>query len=208
MKNARQRKILELVEQYDIDTQETLIQKLLADYEELKKARERFETDRATLSVKLVEIEHRIEEIGAARANMDVKRNDALDKKQEIEDATTSLIILINEIRKDIETEERLREESKQRLNSFSDAMNRQNDRVEELKARVTEYKRLQVENRRKYEDGSKRLEALNKKRSEVEAGNSEFEAKLAQVNAKIKDKRQYKENIFKEYTRLENKLA
>jgi len=28
MKNARQRKILELVEQYDIDTQETLIQKL------------------------------------------------------------------------------------------------------------------------------------------------------------------------------------
>ncbi len=29
MKNARQRKILELVEQYDIDTQETLIQRLL-----------------------------------------------------------------------------------------------------------------------------------------------------------------------------------
>ena len=191
-----------------IGVNETLIQKLLADYEELKKARERFETDRATLSVKLVEIENRIEEIGAARANMDVKRNDALDKKQEIEDATTALIILINEIRKDIETEERLREESKQRLNSFSDAMNRQNDRVEELKARVTEYKRLQVENRRKYEDGSKRLEALNKKRSEVEAGNSEFEAKLAQVNAKIKDKRQYKENVFKEYTRLENRLG
>lgn len=29
MKNARQRKILELIEQYDIDTQETLIQRLL-----------------------------------------------------------------------------------------------------------------------------------------------------------------------------------
>ena len=191
-----------------IGANETLIEKLLADFEELKKERARFETDRASLAAKLVEIEVRIEEIGAARANMDVRRNEAIDQKQEIEEETTALIILINEIRKDIETEERLREESKQRLDSFSDAMNRQVDKIGELRERVAEYQRLQKENRRKYEEGMVRLSELNKKRSEVEAGNSEFESKLAQVNAKIKDKRQYKENIFKDYTRLENKLA
>ena len=186
----------------------TLIDKLKADYEELKKTRERFEEDRQTLSVKLFEIETRIKEINAARSNMDVKRNELLDRRQEAEERSTELIILINEIRKDIETEERLREEANERINGFAEAMRLQSDRIESLRARIEEYKASQAENRRRYEDGSKRLAELNDKRARVEEDNGEFESKLAEVNQRMREKLQYKENIFKEYTRLENRLV
>ena len=191
-----------------IEANATLIEKLKLDYEELKKARERFEEDRQALKVKLLEVENRISEIGAARADMDVKRNGILDTIQATDDSITELIIGINEIRKDIETEERMRVEAQERLDGFCEALRLQNERIDELKKRVEDYKLAQDENRRKYEAGSKLLEELNKKRSAVEEGNSEFESKLAEVNAKIREKRQLKENLFKEYTRLENRLA
>ena len=190
-----------------LEANETLISKIKADYEALKKEREQFEIDRKALSVKLFEIEHRIEEISAARSSMDVKRNELLDKKQETEDASMALVILISEIRKDIETEERLREEANVRMQSFADAVRLQGERIEELRARIESYRTEQIENRRKYDEGIVRLNELNAKRSKVEKGNSEFESKLAEVNARMRDKRQQKENIFKEYTRLENRL-
>ncbi len=191
-----------------LSANETLIEKLKNDYEELKKTRERAEVDRQALSVKLLEIENRIEEIGAARASMDVKRNELLDQRQEAEDAATALIILISEIRKDVETKERLREEASARIDGFLEAIRLQSERIEELNARIQSYSDQKAENRNAYEKGSKKLSELNAKRAAVEEGSSEFESKLAEVNAKIKDKRQHKENIFKEYTRLENRLS
>ena len=190
-----------------LEANETLIVKIKADYEELKREREQFEIDRKALAVKLIEIEHRIEEIGAARASMDVKRNEILDEKTEVEERATALVILISEIRKDIETEERLSEEASARMQGFAEAIRLQGERIEELYARIENYHREQTENRARYNEGTKRLGELNAKRSEVEAGNSEFESKLAEVNARIRDKRQHKENIFKDYTRLENRL-
>ena len=106
-----------------LEANETLISKIKIDYEELKKERERFESDRQSLSVKLFEIENRIKEIGAARSAMDVKRNEIIDKKQETEESITSLLILISEIRKDIETEERLSEEASTRIDGFAEAI-------------------------------------------------------------------------------------
>ncbi len=186
----------------------TLTEKLRADYEEVLRAREQFEEDRKSLSVRLAEIERQIEEINAARSEMDIKRNDELDKRQEAEDKVTSLIILVNEIRKDIETEQRLAEESTVRFDGFREALLLQNERIAELNARIVEYEKAQQINREEYKKGEDILAELNRKRSKVEEGSSEFERKLNEVNAKMREKLQHKENIFKEYTRFENRLT
>ena len=191
-----------------LEANETLISKIKADYEELKRERERFESDRRDFAVKLFEIENRINEISAARSSMDVKRNELLDKKQEAEDGITALFITISEIKKDIETEERLSEESLLRIDGHVKTIEAQSARIEELNERIENYHISQAENRRKYAEGNERLNELNAKRSKVEEGNSEFESKLAEVNSKMRDKRQHKENIFKDYTRLENRLS
>ncbi len=191
-----------------LEANETLISKIKADYEELKRERERFESDRRDFAVKLFEIENRINEISAARSSMDVKRNELLDKKQEAEDGITALFITISEIKKDIETEERLSEEALLRIDGHVKTIEAQSARIEELNERIENYHISQAENRRKYAEGNERLNELNAKRSKVEEGNSEFESKLAEVNSKMRDKRQHKENIFKDYTRLENRLS
>ncbi len=185
----------------------TLTEKLRDDYEELLREREQFDKDKETLSVRLKEIEKQIEEINAARSSMDVRRNEALDKKQECEDRITALIILANEIRKDIETEQRMADEAQIRLNGFIEALTLQSERIEALKQRIEEYKKAQAENRVQYEAGKATLADLNAKRAKVEEGSSEFERKLNEVNAKMRERMQHKENIFKEYTRFENKL-
>ncbi len=185
----------------------TLTEKLRADYESVLRARERYEEDKKELEVKLAQSEHAIEEINAARSNMDIKRNGVLDKKAETEEQITALIILANEIKKDIETEERLGLEAETRLSSFLESKELQNSRIDYLQGKIREYEQMQKENRKQYEAGLSALSELNAKRAKVEDGSREFEKKLADVNAKMREKLQQKEIIYKEYTRLENRL-
>ncbi len=185
----------------------TLTEKLKADYESVLRARERYEEDKKEFQIKLAQSEHAIEEINAARSNMDIKRNGVLDLKTETEEQITALIILANEIKKDIETEERLGLEAEARLASFLEAKELQGERIEQLFEKIREYERLQKENRKQYEAGVSVLADLNAKRAKVEDGSREFEKKLADVNTRMREKRQHKDNIYKEYTRLENRL-
>ncbi len=186
----------------------TLTQKLREDYENLLRTRELFDEDRKTLSVRLLEIEKAIEEINAARSEMDIKRNGELDKRAEAEDKVTSLIILVNEIRKDIETERRLSAESELRLDGFIEAQRIQETKISEFEVRIADYEKALIANREEYANGETVLSELNAKRAKVEAGSSEFERKLNEVNAKMRERMQHKENIFKEYTRFETRLA
>ena len=190
-----------------IEANVTLTAKLREDYEEILRERERFDEDKKALTIRLAQIGVQIEEINAARSNMDVKRNGILDKRQECEDGITALIIAINEIRKDIETEERLSEEAKIRLDGFIEAQTLQEQRIDSLKERIEEYRQAQIKNRVSYDEAKAVLADLNAKRAKVEEGSSEFEKKLTEVNAKMREKMQHKENIFKEYTRFENRL-
>ena len=187
---------------------ETLTEKLREDYVAMLRAREQFDEDKRALGVRLSELEHQSGEISAARSNMDIKRNKLLEAKENAEERMTALIISTNEIRKDIETEERMTEESATRIAGFAEAEVLQRERIRELEERIKSYRESQKQNRAEYERGSKALAELNEKRAKVEEGSSEFERRLNEVNAKMRERLQHKENIFKEYTRLENRLA
>jgi len=190
-----------------LDANVTLTEKLREDYSDLLRTKEQYEEDLRVLAVRKTELEAQIFEISAARSDMDVKRNGALDRKAEAEAKATALLISINEIRKDIETEERLSVESASRIQSFALAAGEQDEKIAVLNARIAEYEKEKSENREKYNAGEKALSELNEKRSKVEAGGTEFERKLNEVNIRMREKLQLKETIFREYTRLENKL-
>ena len=186
----------------------TLAEKLRDDYAALIRAREQFEEDKKSLGIKLAELEHRASEISAARSDMDVKRNEFIELKENAESRLTELIILVNQIEKDIETERRMSDEAAVRIVAFGDALEAQKGRIDELEARIKTIKSEQIENRKKYTESDKTLATLNEKRTKVEEGTGEFERNLAEINQKIRDKMQYKENIFKEYTRFETRLS
>ncbi len=191
-----------------LDANEALIEKLRADYGDLLRAREQYEEDRRELLARQKQLQIQISEIGAARSDMDVRRNEALDRRTEAENRMTAVLLTMGEIRKDIETERRFAEESELRLGDFIASRDEQRRRIAELGERIAEYERKRAENRENYRIGSEMLEELNDKRSKVEEGNAEFKRKLSEVNTKMREKLQQKELIFKEYTRYENRLA
>ncbi len=191
-----------------LDANETLTDKLREDYEAQLKARERYEEDRERLSARKKELELQRDEISAARGEMDIKRSAATDRKQELERRMTELYIELTEAKKDIETEERMIEEGRVRADGYAELISSQGAYISELKDKISEYERQKSANRQSYEEGARELSELNAKRAKVEEGGSEFERKLAEVNAKMRERLQHKENVFKEYTRFENRLT
>ena len=191
-----------------LDANVTLTAKLKEDHAAQLRAREQFEEDRERLSVRKKELEKQVEEIGAARSEMDIKRSAALDRKEELDRLMTDIYIGITEAKKDIETEERMIAEAEARMDGYATLVADQRAAIGELENRIKELEQKRVENRELYEEGMRILGELNEKRSKVEAGNSEFERKLNEVNAKIREKLQQKENVVKEYTRFENRLS
>ena len=191
-----------------LEANRTLTEKLRADYEELLRAHAQYDEDLSALSVRRVELKNQIEEIGAARADMDVRRNGALDRKAEAEQNMTALLIALGEIRKDIETEKLLDSEAEARMAVFVGVRAEQEEKIRMLTERIAAYEKACEENRAQYREGEEKLRVLGEKRAKVEEGGNEFERKLAEVNQKMREKLQHKENIFREYTRLENRLV
>ena len=197
MRDSENTRLEQLIAKLDANV--TLTEKLREDYSDLLRTKEQYEEDLRVLAVRKTELEVQISEISAARADMDVKRNGALDRRAEAEARATAFLISINEIRKDIETEERLSAESAARMQSFALAAGEQDEKIAALNARISEYEKEKSENREKYNAGEKTLAELNEKRSKVEAGGTEFERKLNEVNVRMREKLQLKENIFRE---------
>ena len=191
-----------------LSANETLTEKLKADCEELLRTRERYEEDHRQLSVRQAEVAKQIEEIGAARAAMDIRRNEAGDKAAEAGQRKTDALIALNEIRKDMETEERLMQESERRMQEYLASTGEQNDRIRTLRERIAELEANRRDNRTRFEAGEAALAELNRKRSKVEEGSTEFERKLNEVNLRMRERLQSKELIITEHTRLENRLS
>ena len=191
-----------------LEANEALTEKLKADYGGLLKEREQYEEDRRELVIRQGELEVRVREISAARSDMDVKRNDALDRKADAEERMTAAFISMNEMKKDIETEERMIGESEIRHREFLAAMEEQKSRIKLLDGRIAEYEHEKSENRENFAEGQRILDELSEKRARLEDGNAEFKRKINEVTQKTREKLAQKEIIFKEYTRFENRLA
>ena len=191
-----------------LDANKTLTQKLIDDCEAQKREREQFEEDRERLCARKKELENRSAEISAARSEMDIKRSAALDRKEELDRTMTEIYVSLTEVRKDIETEEKMIDETYVRIDGYSTLIADQQAYISELDTKIATIKAQMNDNREKYELGVKLLSELNHKRAKVEEGGTEFERKLNEVNAKIREKMQQKENVVKEHTRLENKLS
>ncbi len=206
MRESENTRLEQILAQWEANR--TLTEKLRADYGQMLLTHEQYEEDLRALNVRQKELAHQIEEIGAARADMDVRRHDALDRKAEIEKSITDLLLSLGEVRKDIETERLLDSESEARMAVFLGVRAEHEQKKIEMENRIAELERECAENRERFAEGEEMLRSLNEQRARVEAGSSEFEKKLADVNVKMRERLSHKENIFREHTRLENRLT
>ncbi len=191
-----------------LDANETLIAKLRADFEEIDRMKARYDEDIEEFSRKEKELKHRIEEISAVRQAKDIEKEAALERKSEAEEKMTSLFISISEVNKDIETERSMMQMADAHILDFTAQLDTLAARIAELEAKIAEYEKGQKENRERFEAGESNLARLNAERAKIEEGGFEFERKLSEVNSRMREKMSQKELIFRDYSKLENKLS
>ncbi len=191
-----------------LEANNTLLEKLLADTQQLEEAKARYEMDLTQLTAEEKALHERIEEIRAFRNDRNAEKGETILKKDEVSHQITELYIKISETQKDIETENTFRENAELRIEALNRTLSELNDRIhaqnEQIQSTLAEIEA----NRTEYKAGSELLEQLNARRSEVEKGNLEFERKLNDLNARLRDKMNQKELIFREFTKCESKLA
>ncbi|MBE6538437.1 MAG: chromosome segregation protein SMC [Ruminococcaceae bacterium] len=191
-----------------LDANNSLIEKLRADFETLSQMQKRYEEDLAELLVKEKELTGRIDEISEYRTEKEVEKNDILDRKNALGEELTELYISMSEARKDIETEKELLLTSDDRIAVLERDISDARARIEELNITLKAHEKAQRDNRKLAEEGEKLLAELNSGRAEKEAGGFEFEKKLNEIRVKIRDKNNEKDLIFRSHTANENKLA
>ena len=191
-----------------LDANNTLIEKLMNDFEELDRMKSRYDEDIEEFERKAAELATQISEISAVRQNKDIERSEALDKKAEAEEKMTALFISLSEVQKDIDTERAMEQMAQTHVDEFIDQLKVFEDRIGEFKSKIAEYEALQAENRKLYAESEGNLARLNAERSKVEEGGFEFERKLNELGAKMREKMSQKELIFRDYSKLENKLS
>ena len=190
------------------DANDTLSEKLRADYGDVIEQSRRYEEEEEVLRAKETELSARISEITELRVQKDVERGEMLERCDELALKVTELYIKVSETGKDIETEQTFAESIEARISNCLADIDEQKRRVQECARRIDEFEESQKENRRRLTEGEKLLEQLNQKRAQLESDSFSFEKKLSAMNTKIREKRAEQENVFREHTKNENKLS
>ena len=190
-----------------IDANKTLMDKLQEDYDSIIRLRERYDEDHATLTEQIAAYDEKIAAISDLRAEKDVLRNDLADKKEELAQRLTDIYIRINQLQKDIETENLLIERTREHIEALKGDIAGQEEKVREYEQRLVALEEAGLENRRLLAEGETRLAELNAERARLEENGSEYERKINAVNAKIKEKMAQKDILFRENAINENKL-
>ena len=191
-----------------IDANRTLMEKLQEDYDNIVRMRERYEEDFATLTEQIAAYDEKISAIAEIRSDKDVERNALADKKDELSGALTAIYIRINELQKDIETENLLIEKNREHIEALKSDIEGQDEKVKEYRDRLVALEEERHYNREKLSEGEAALASLNEERARLEENGTEYERKINAVNAKIKEKTSQKDILFRENSINENKLT
>jgi len=191
-----------------IDANKTLMNKLQEDYDNILRMRERYEEDYTTLTAQIAAYDEKISVIAELRGDKDIERNTLTDKKDELSQSLTAIYIRINELQKDIETENLLIDKSKEHIEALKSDIEGQDEKVKEYHEQLITLERERTENRALLDEGERILEALNSERARLEENGTEFEKKINAINAKIKEKLESKDVLVKDNMFNENKLT
>ena len=190
-----------------LDANNTLIEKLQNDLNMLLELSARCDDDIAVLTEDEKSLRAQIEEISGYRLSKDLEKNALDDSRNEMSEKCTELYIKANDIQKDIDTERTMISDALARIDDLVIQAEEQAEKKALYCAQIVEFETANAENRKLFEEGEKELEKLNAERSTLEDNGFDFERKLSAISAKMREKISQKEIIYREYTRLENKL-
>ncbi len=191
-----------------IDANKTLMEKLREDYDNIVRLRERYDEDFAALSEQIASYDDKISAIAELRSEKDIKKNSLSDEKDSLSESLTQIYIRINELQKDIETENLLIERSREHIASLTLDASAHDLKVDGYRDRLTSLENERKSGIERLTEGKSKLGELNAKRARLEENGFEYEKKINSINALIKEKSAARDILFKENSSNENKLT
>ncbi len=190
-----------------LDANRALTEKLRGDYDNIAKMREQYEEDYVSLNRQLEACEEKLTVIGELRLEKDIERNGLADERDALSGELTKIYIRINELQKDIETENLLIEKSREHIASIEADIASQNENAKQYNERLAQLEAERLEAAEELKSGEEALARLNSERASLEENGTEYERKISAINAKIKEKSAEKEILYRAFTANENKL-
>ncbi len=189
------------------EANKNILEKLKLDYESLTTRQSEFESEIEKLEIEYRENLERVTSIKEHRASLSEERGVTDEKSDELLGKANTVFIKITEIRKDIETAERLAEDVDLRIASLESEKAAQNARIQDLLSKRDTIDSLKLESKKEYERLEKELENLYAERREVESGSDEFERELKSLQEKIKEKSSSRDAFYEAVIHNESKL-
>ncbi|MBP3436577.1 MAG: chromosome segregation protein SMC [Clostridia bacterium] len=187
---------------------QSLLEKLQEDYTRLTESGGKYESDIALLEQELSAIIEQIDAKRALRAEQEVQRHAALDKKEEMDDAITDLRVRFASLDKDKETIANALE------NTETEKEQHKRER-EEISARIAEYtarsKSMEEENeanRKEAEQISLLLQRLEEERTDSQKDAEEYNRRESELREKIRSANEEKERAHAHFSRAELSLG
>ena len=189
------------------EAKESLLARLQSDLDAIETQRTRAEEDAVSLAAELKGLTERGTEIRLIRAEKDVERNEALDRRAAIEEALLDATLTLRDTLREIESDKLRIADANQRIELLRGKQRDEEDRISTLNDRIKEMSARKEENRKEEQAARKSLEKVNADYEGNSANSQEYEARLADISAKIRKKSAEKEDLFRVHMRNENKL-
>lgn len=206
LRNAENTQLEVLKSQYESDKR--MLEELSGDLERLDTDSDKNVSEYKTLTDKCKELEAENVTISDKRNELDVLKYEIEQKNAELDAQMAELGIAAAEIKRDIEN-------SIEQLNMRKEAADEVRASIDEAKAQIEKYDSDNTDAVDSIESGKREileLEEKIRKTEEARQANSEegraIEKRLVDLRARIKDNNDRKENVVREYTKLENKCS
>ncbi|MBQ9099101.1 MAG: chromosome segregation protein SMC [Clostridia bacterium] len=191
-----------------LDSNETLLEKLIADFDTLARQRADYDEELERLTQREKELRHQIQEIGSLRSTKDVERNGLLEKKETMEAEMTELYISISGVRKDIETAKNYLDESLARAAVLQGEVEERRAQIEALEESIRTEMLRQEANRNTFAEGERVLEEMRQKHASLTTSDMALEKKRIELEQRERSKMGEKETFFRAHTKNEAKLT
>ena len=194
--------------QANLDANEALLARVREDSEAILRQNEENEETMVSLRAEEKALDTAIGELRQLRAEKAEERGDKDDAVDRLEARQTQLTISISATRKDVETEETLAGLCKDRISSVEGDIRANDERVAAYRQKLLDCAAAQTENRRLFSEGEGTLASLLSDRARADENSASFETKLNSLNTRLREEMDHKENLFREFTTADSKLA
>ena len=185
----------------------SIIEKLRADYDNLVSGRARAEEEIIRLRAEKVAALERIESLKEYRAIKSAEMGVLDEKRDELSTKANDIYVKIAESRIEAEGVQQLINNIDERLADLAAEKDAQNARIASLSDKRRGMDEIKNENLAEYAALEKHLKELTDKRREVENGSDEYERELNNIRQRTKDKTAARQTMMEYNIRNENRL-